>query len=218
VKLARALIIAVAALCVTQAQAQRTENVSVTGELPDVLTQTENRTYVLARILNLVLPADYRITEDCGSGRSVSVVAVIPYTPADPLSVAFAQGASQAYILRVAAKGCGPDRLHTIFAFPRYDAGPQLVNGYPGQTIADLQLRTDIGARLVKTMADSFNGGCPNVHVANTVVTHEGASGKPWMEEWTTRGCGQWRKFEVTFTPSPQGGTDYAARQVASQE
>jgi hypothetical protein len=53
---------------------------------------------------------------------------------------------------------------------------------------------------------------CKDVRVRDTRVTSATDGSKPWTEVWTLAACGKPLDFEVRFTPSPGGGTDWSVQ------
>jgi len=89
----------------------------------------------------------------------------------------------------------------------------QQENGYAG--IADQQLQSDVLTAITGYEAKQNN--CSDVTLASGKVldlTPNRTSADPWVETWQINACGTSHLYSITFTPSPQGGTDYSVKQL----
>lgn len=86
------------------------------------------------------------------------------------------------------------------------------VDGYAGR--ADELLRNDTMLAIAGYEGSSY--GCDNPTLVTGQVTVQpleggGAEGAGlWVEVWNVEACGAVHSYEITFIPSPGGGTDYS--------
>jgi len=81
--------------------------------------------------------------------------------------------------------------------------------------IADQQLQSDVLTAITGYEAKQNN--CSDVTLASGKVldlTPNRTSADPWVETWQINACGTSHLYSITFTPSPQGGTDYSVKQL----
>jgi hypothetical protein len=79
--------------------------------------------------------------------------------------------------------------------------------------LADSLLKSDTLA-LIETYENSQ--GCSSVSLTTGVVTQypDPNPGGVWQEMWTVDACGEAHVYEITFTPSPGGGTDMSVKKI----
>jgi hypothetical protein len=96
------------------------------------------------------------------------------------------------------------------------EAGGQPGQGQPGGSgpvnggLGDATLKTDVWNSIVGYYAGKQ---CTDVTSLNIEVTQPIDAQGVWQEAWTVNACGQTEILNVKFTPSAQGGTDYAITQ-----
>jgi hypothetical protein len=76
--------------------------------------------------------------------------------------------------------------------------------------LGDATLKVDVWHAIVGYYAGRQ---CTAVTSLNIQVTQPADANGVWREAWTVDACGQTEILNVEFTPSPQGGTDYAITQ-----
>ena len=76
--------------------------------------------------------------------------------------------------------------------------------------LGDPTLKTDVWNAILT--AESGRG-CNNVISTAIDVAQQPDSNRVWIEDWSASVCGNDATFEVTFTPDPKGGTNYAIKQ-----
>jgi len=84
--------------------------------------------------------------------------------------------------------------------------------GYSG--IASEELKNDV----IQSIADyeSTQTGCADVTLygGEMMVSPSQTQDGSWQETWKIDACGESHLYAVTFTPSPQGGTDFSANRL----
>jgi len=80
---------------------------------------------------------------------------------------------------------------------------------YPvGGGLSDSTLKTDVWNSIIQVEREQKN--CSNVVSTAIDVTQQPDSNGIWKENWTVDACGSTIVFNITFTPKPTGGTNYA--------
>lgn len=92
----------------------------------------------------------------------------------------------------------------------------------PGKTIADLRLRADIyknvklcemacyGTENGRGLSWWNNPATANIIFADTqILEPQQGPNSPWKERWIIRRRGVLASYTLSFSPSPQGGTDF---------
>lgn len=77
-----------------------------------------------------------------------------------------------------------------------------------GGSLTSPRLRSDVMARLQPTIAAMDH--CEAVIVQSRTVVRFVDSHSPWRERWLVSDCGHVRPVTLTFTPTPDGGADFA--------
>ena len=81
----------------------------------------------------------------------------------------------------------------------------------PGETRADSVLKRSV-TDFIKQLEVAYHCSTMKLIVTNTQVTMP-FDGKQSQEKWDILSCnGENHSYEVSFRPSPQGGTDFAIR------
>ena len=80
-------------------------------------------------------------------------------------------------------------------------------SSYSGR--ADELLRSDTMLAIAGYEASAYGCETPTL-AAGQVMIPPAQSSDAWVEVWTVDACGATHTYEVTFTPSPGGGTDYS--------
>jgi hypothetical protein len=103
------------------------------------------------------------------------------------------------------------ENLHRAILMMLKDGEIQAVPMAPGKTITDPQLQVDAG-NMVRTAAMTRSGeGCSEAAIMDTAVSEKPAViGMSWKERWSVKSCDNIYDLGVTFTPSPDGGTNVA--------
>ena len=76
--------------------------------------------------------------------------------------------------------------------------------------LGDPTLKTDVWNSIVGA---ENQRNCSNVTSTAIDVEQRPDSSGVWVEDWSVNVCGTDTVFEVTFTPDPQGGTNYDVKQ-----
>ena len=84
-------------------------------------------------------------------------------------------------------------------------AGCQLFWTAPGNTSADWTLQRDV--RHLLGFIEHTEGGSTPPNVVDTLYVRR--DGNEWVETWVVDRNGTRVEYEVSFRPSPRGGTDF---------
>jgi hypothetical protein len=76
--------------------------------------------------------------------------------------------------------------------------------------LGDPTLKTDVWNSILTAESGK---NCADVTSTAIDITQKPNSKGVWMEDWTINACGSTVVLHVTFTPDPQGGTNYAIKQ-----
>ena len=97
--------------------------------------------------------------------------------------------------------------LHAVVAFMLIVllAGCHLFWTAPGNTSADSTLQRDV--RQMIGVFEHATGGSASPNVVDTLYVKR--DGNVWVETWVVDRDGTRVEYEVTFHPSPRGGTDF---------
>lgn len=80
----------------------------------------------------------------------------------------------------------------------------------PGETFTDMTLGRDVKPALMAVTSQHISQTCDDLDIFDTRIDEVPAQFPgPWSETWTVFGCGKLVEVPITFTPSPQGGTDW---------
>jgi hypothetical protein len=81
----------------------------------------------------------------------------------------------------------------------------------PGESAADPLLQRDAMQGALAALIPATPKDCKHTVATDTSVTGSPPNGRdPWVERWTFDLCGKKAALDVTFTPSPNGGTDWS--------
>lgn len=83
---------------------------------------------------------------------------------------------------------------------------PTSANGPMNGGLADPKLKADVWNSLLNAESGK---NCTNVTSTAIDVTQQPDSKGVWIENWTVNACGSTIVLKVTFTPDPNGGTNY---------
>ncbi len=85
----------------------------------------------------------------------------------------------------------------------------------PGTSAADPLLQHDAMPSVMLVLNAASPKECQHPVATDSKITGPPPTGgKPWRERWTFDACGKKAEVEINFTPSPNGGTDWAASPV----
>ncbi|MBV8743490.1 MAG: hypothetical protein JO134_00440 [Xanthobacteraceae bacterium] len=85
----------------------------------------------------------------------------------------------------------------------------------PGTSAADPLLQRDALPNVLLVLNAASPKECQRSVVTDTkVIGPPPTANKPWRERWTFDACGEKPAVDINFTPSPNGGTDWAASLV----
>ncbi len=85
----------------------------------------------------------------------------------------------------------------------------------PGTSAADPLLQHDAMPSAMLVLNAASPKECQHPVAADSkIIGPAPASNKPWRERWTFDVCGKKAEVDINFTPSPNGGTDWAASLV----
>ena len=85
----------------------------------------------------------------------------------------------------------------------------------PGTSAADPVLQRDAMPNVLLVLNAASPKECQQpVATDSKIIGPAPTGGKPWCERWTFDACGKKAEVDITFTPSPNGGTDWAASPV----
>jgi hypothetical protein len=88
---------------------------------------------------------------------------------------------------------------------------PRVVEMLPGESAADPLLQRDAMQGALAALIPATPEGCKHPVATDTSVTGSPPNGRdPWVERWTFDLCGKKAALDMTFTPSPNGGTDWS--------
>ncbi|MBZ0138572.1 MAG: hypothetical protein K8H87_02210 [Pseudorhodoplanes sp.] len=108
---------------------------------------------------------------------------------------------------------CRPHAQRNFFIV--IDRGqPRMVELLPGTTAADPLLQRDTFAGSSAAIAGARPKGCDRQWVVDTRLVAPRRDHAPWSERWSYDLCGTRAEVEMTFTPSPRGGTTWNAKLV----
>jgi hypothetical protein len=81
----------------------------------------------------------------------------------------------------------------------------------PGESAADPLLQRDAMQGALAALIPATPKDCKHTVATDTSVIGSPPNGRdPWVERWTFDLCGKKAALDVTFTPSPNGGTDWS--------
>ena len=81
----------------------------------------------------------------------------------------------------------------------------------PGESAADPLLQRDAMQGALAALIPATPKDCEHTVATDTSITGSPPNGRdPWVERWTFDLCGKKAALDVTFTPSPNGGTDWS--------
>ncbi|MBV9626551.1 MAG: hypothetical protein JO230_00510 [Xanthobacteraceae bacterium] len=109
---------------------------------------------------------------------------------------------------------CEPHTQRNFFIILNGD-NVRAIEMLPGTRAADPLLLHDAmpSAMLVLNTASPKECQHP-VATDSKIIGPAPTGGKPWRERWTFDACGKKAEVDINFTPSPNGGTDWAASLV----
>jgi hypothetical protein len=85
----------------------------------------------------------------------------------------------------------------------------------PGTSAADPLLQRDAMPNVMLVLSAASPKECQHpVATDSRIIGPAPTGGKPWRERWTFDTCGTKAEVDINFTPSPNGGTDWAASLV----
>lgn len=138
----------------------------------------------------------------CPERPSVVAYAIVPFKLRPDLTV---------WIERYAV-GCATPVGRNFMAILE-GAGLKLLELVRGATRADPLLQHDLSIALAGIAKSRQPQGCERFVIADTVVIEPPPpAGGPWSESWAIVSCEARSSVEITFTPSPQGGTTWAIK------
>lgn len=79
-----------------------------------------------------------------------------------------------------------------------------------GGSLTSPLLRGDVVTRLRPTVEGMDR--CSSFRVLNMTVVRFVDKHSPWIERWTVGDCGHVRPVTIEFTPTPDGGADFAVK------
>jgi len=99
---------------------------------------------------------------------------------------------------------CGVTVEQTVFAVVNVKEGLLIIAGMPGQTIADLQLQTEVSIALgLLERQQAQKSKCRERPTTMTELTTPPLTGGSWEERWVYQSCGAVRKYKVAFSSDP---------------
>lgn len=141
---------------------------------------------------------------ECPADPPIALVDVVP-SPVKPGAVSWIEN----YVV-----GCAPPARRNFLLLLDDDRG-RIAELAPGLTITDLALQRDAshGAKVIAKSTRPL--GCERTILIDTLLTAapDGA-GATWVERWTFDQCSARADVEMTFTPSPKGGTTWSGKLV----
>ena len=95
-------------------------------------------------------------------------------------------------------------------------ARPQPIPG----TQTDETLQHDVTQQILKLAERRLPAGCNDVYVTPSVLVPAVDPRKPWVEQWSVRGCGVGLRYRVTLTPDPgaKTGTTFEIQRVPADD
>ncbi|HUI90597.1 MAG TPA: hypothetical protein VLX61_17905 [Anaerolineales bacterium] len=76
--------------------------------------------------------------------------------------------------------------------------------------LGDPTLKADVWNAILKA---ERGRGCDEVSSTAVAVVQQPDSNGVWVEDWSATVCGNEAVFEITFSPDPNGGTNYDIKQ-----
>lgn len=141
---------------------------------------------------------------ECPAEPPIALIDLVP-TPIKPGAVSWIESY---------AVGCAPQARRNFLLLLDGERG-RIAELVPGLTIADPALQHDANHAAKVLVKSSRPAGCERTILIDTLLTTppEGA-GSSWIERWTFDQCTTRADVEMTFTPSPKGGTAWSAKLV----
>jgi hypothetical protein len=137
---------------------------------------------------------------DCPADPPIALVAVNPY-PITPGTLAWIEQYTVA---------CKPPTQRNFLMILDKDQ-PRVIDMLPGGSAADPLLQRDAMQGALAALIPATPADCKRPVATDTSVTGSPPNGRdPWVERWTFDLCGKKAALDVTFTPSPNGGTDWS--------
>jgi len=136
----------------------------------------------------------------CPAKPQIALLEILPY-PVAPKAISWVERY---------AVGCEPRARRNFMLFLEGEKS-RAIELLPGETKADPRLQRD-SLRAAKMVAARVNPpGCEKSWVTDTSEIEPFKRGTPWIERWKLDLCGKEAEVEMTFTPTSDGGTDFAA-------
>ena len=137
---------------------------------------------------------------DCPADPPITLGLVDPY-PIKPGTMSWIEH----YVVK-----CKPPTQHSFLMILDKDR-PRAVEMLPGASAADPLLQRDAMQGALAALIPATPEGCKHPVATDTSVTGSPPNGRdPWVERWTFDLCGKKATLDMTFTPSPNGGTDWS--------
>jgi hypothetical protein len=139
---------------------------------------------------------------DCPADPKIALQQVIPF----PVKAGVVSWIER-YVV-----GCKPPTMRN-FLMVIEGSRPVTVELLPGMTNTDPLLQSDALKGTYGAIAGAIPKDCTRPIVTDTRLTSELGRG-PWTERWTFDLCGAAAQVDMTFTPTPNQGTNWSAALV----
>lgn len=104
----------------------------------------------------------------------------------------------------VKIESCGALVEQTVFAVVNTKEGLLIIAGMPGQTLADLQLQTEVSIALgLLERQQSQKSKCRERPSTMTELVTPPLMNGSWEERWVYQSCGAVRRYKVAFSTDP---------------
>ncbi|GIK79689.1 MAG: hypothetical protein KJZ73_00480 [Pseudorhodoplanes sp.] len=168
---------------------------------PDVAATIFSDAYTVMR-RDMIDKSARRIpTYECPATPLMALAWVIPY-PVKPGAVSWVEQ----FVV-----DCKP-RTQRNFLIVIDRGRPRMIELLPGATAADPLLQRDTFAGSNAAIAGARPKDCDRQWVVDTRLVAPRRDNEPWSERWIYDMCGTRAEVEMTFTPSPRGGTTWNAK------
>lgn len=104
----------------------------------------------------------------------------------------------------VKIESCGVVVDQTVFAVVNTKEGLLIIAGMPGQTLADLQLQTEVSIALgLLERQQAQKSKCRERPTTITQLIAPPVNNGSWEERWVYQSCGAVRRYKVAFSADP---------------
>lgn len=143
---------------------------------------------------------------ECAPEPKAGLVDVVPY-PVRPGAVSWVES----FLVH-----CAPTTRRSFLMLADGDH-VRLAELLPGFTLTDPLLQRDASQGAHAYAKKLRPTGCEKSSIADTgVIATPQEKGGFWVERWTLDLCGTRAQVEMTFVPSPKGGTSWSAKLIGS--